>query len=139
MVPYINPVFALSKAAADVYDNNPAVVGLILEKHGLVTFGESARESYERHIELVSRAEKSIRKVWKTPLAGRERTPRAAAGLATRLRGRLSIRKRMILRFDGSSRVRHFVDRDDVGEISQKGPATPDHILRTKQSLGTCI
>ena len=39
----------------------------------------------------------------------------------------------MILRFDGASRVRHFVDRDDVGEISQKGPATPDHILRTKQ------
>ena len=80
VVPYIKPGFALSKSAADVYDNNPSVVGLILEKHGLVTFGESARESYERHIELVSRAEKSIRKVWKTPLAGRERTPRAAAG-----------------------------------------------------------
>ena len=73
IVPYIKPGFALSKAAADVYDNNPSVVGLILENHGLVTFGESARESYERHIELVSRAEKYIRKVWKPPRAGRER------------------------------------------------------------------
>ncbi len=133
IVPYIKPGFLLSKAAADVYDNDPSVVGLILENHGLVTFGESARESYERHIELVSRAENSIRKVWKTPPAGRQRTSRVAAGLATRLRGQLSIRNRMILRFDGASRVRQFVDRDDVDEISQKGPVTPDHILRTKQ------
>lgn len=133
IVPYIKPGFELSKAAADVYDANPSVVGLVLEKHGLVTFGESARESYERHIELVSRAEKSIRKVWRIPSRGRDRTSRAAADLSTRLRGRLSCRKRMILRFDGTSRVRRFVDRGDLVEISQHGPATPDHILRTKR------
>ena len=133
IVPYIKPGFALSKAAADVYDANPSAEGLILEKHGLVTFGESARESYERHIELVSRAEKMIRKARGMQPRGRERTPKAAADLSTRLRGRLSCRKRMILRFDGTSRVRRFVDRDDVVEISQHGPATPDHVLRTKR------
>ena len=68
LVPYIKPGFDLSKAAADVYDANPSVSGLVLDKHGLVTFGESAQQSYEGHIELVSLAEARIARTWFGPL-----------------------------------------------------------------------
>ena len=60
-IPYIMPGFALSKAAADAYDSTPGVKGLILDKHGIFTFAETARESYELMIEMVSRAEARIR------------------------------------------------------------------------------
>src|SRR6202011_1909049 len=56
-VPYIMPGFALAKAAANVFDADPSVEGLILVKHGIFSFGADAREAYERMIALVSLAE----------------------------------------------------------------------------------
>ena len=54
IVPYIMPGFALAKKAAEVFDAAPKVEGLILHKHGIFTFGETAREAYERMIEMVT-------------------------------------------------------------------------------------
>src|SRR6266852_1047704 len=62
VVEYVMPGFSLAKLAADVYEAKPAVEGLILHKHGIFTFGESARESYERMIALVTRAEEHLNK-----------------------------------------------------------------------------
>ena len=56
-VPYIMPGFALAKKAAEVFEKNPNVEGLILDKHGIFTFGNDAREAYERMIEFVTLAE----------------------------------------------------------------------------------
>src|SRR5262245_35631767 len=61
-VPYIMPGFALAKQAAEVFEKNPAVEGLILDKHGIFTFGDSAREAYERMIEFVTLAERHLQK-----------------------------------------------------------------------------
>ena len=60
IVPYVLPGFRLAQLAADVYAAHPGVEGLVLDMHGLVTFGATARESYERHIEFVSLAEKRV-------------------------------------------------------------------------------
>ena len=57
IVPYIMPGFALAKKAAEVFEATQGALGLILHKHGIFTFGESAREAYERMIEMVSAAE----------------------------------------------------------------------------------
>ena len=133
LVPYIKPGFDLSKAAADVYDADPSVSGLVLDKHGLVTFGESAQQSYERHIELVSRAEARIARAWFGPHQPTAQSNGDAASLVLTLRGRLSRRRPMIVRSDTSPRVRAFVDHGDVSRFSQQGPATPDHVLRTKR------
>ena len=62
LVPYVRPGFGLAKAAAATFDKNPKVEGLILDKHGIFSFGASAKESYERMIELVSRAEERLKK-----------------------------------------------------------------------------
>ena len=61
IVPYIAPGFGLAKAAAEVFEQKPDVEGLILHKHGIFTFGEDAREAYERMIEMVSLAESRLR------------------------------------------------------------------------------
>ncbi len=133
LVPYIKPGFDLSKAAADVYDADPTVTGLVLDKHGLVTFGETGEESYERHIELVSRAEAQVARTWFGPRRPTAEPKFAASRLALTLRGLLSRRRHMIVRSDTDPRVRSFADRHDVRRISQQGPATPDHVLRTKR------
>src|SRR5664280_2816792 len=53
-VPYIMPGFGLAKKAAEVFEKKPKVEGLILDKHGIFTFGADAREAYERMIAFVT-------------------------------------------------------------------------------------
>src|SRR5262249_42657560 len=69
-VPYFMPGFALAKKAAEVFEKNPAVEGLILDKHGIFTFGDDAREAYERMIEFVTLAEERLRKKGYAKLPG---------------------------------------------------------------------
>ena len=57
VVPYHRPGFGLAKAAVTEFDANPGIEGLILDKHGIFTFGATAREAYERMIEMVGLAE----------------------------------------------------------------------------------
>ncbi|MBM3525001.1 MAG: bifunctional aldolase/short-chain dehydrogenase, partial [Alphaproteobacteria bacterium] len=63
LVPYIMPGFALAKAVSEIYRRNPGVAGVILLKHGVFTFGADARQSYERMVETVTRAEDRLRQV----------------------------------------------------------------------------
>lgn len=135
VVPYIQPGFTLSKIVADAYDANPSATGIVLDKHGLVTFGTTARESYERHIELVTRAEDYARRRRKRDGPHPQTAPATdeAARVAPVLRGRLARDRRVVVRFDGSPRIRAFVDRPDLPELALAGPATPDHVLRTKR------
>src|SRR5258705_9582936 len=60
VVPYIMPGFLLAKAAAEAYEAAPEVEGLVLLKHGVFSFGETAREAYERMIALVAQAEERL-------------------------------------------------------------------------------
>src|SRR5215208_913054 len=61
IVPYIMPGVLLAKAAADAHDAAPEVEGLILLKHGVFSFGATAREAYERMIAIVAEAEERLR------------------------------------------------------------------------------
>ena len=60
LVPYIMPGFALAKSCAEIYDRSPDVDGLILLKHGVFSFGATAREAYDRMIALVTLAEQFL-------------------------------------------------------------------------------
>src|SRR5438128_7026396 len=60
VVPYIMPGFLLAKKAAEVLEADPEVEGLVLIKHGVFSFGDTAREAYERMIAIVSRAEERL-------------------------------------------------------------------------------
>ena len=78
LVPYIMPGFLLAKKAAEVFENDPAVEGLVLLKHGIFTFGDTAREAYERMIAAVSLAEERLARRRKTVFAA-ARLPAAVA------------------------------------------------------------
>jgi rhamnose utilization protein RhaD (predicted bifunctional aldolase and dehydrogenase)/NAD(P)-dependent dehydrogenase (short-subunit alcohol dehydrogenase family) len=142
IVDYVMPGFSLAKLAADVYEANPAIEGLILHKHGIFTFGKSARESYERMIALVTRAEDHLKKNRKAVFVT-ARLPQAIAPLgavAPILRGACSLEddriegawRRLVLDFRATSRILNFVNGADIARYSQAGVITPDHAIRTK-------
>ena len=141
-VPYIMPGFALAKKAADVFEKNTEVEGLILDKHGIFTFGASAREAYERMIEFVTLAEEHVRKKGNVKLSV-VKLPGALAGVADVapiIRGACVLRdaygeaahRRFILNFRASEAILHFVAGKDIARYSCAGVATPDHVIRTK-------
>jgi rhamnose utilization protein RhaD (predicted bifunctional aldolase and dehydrogenase)/NAD(P)-dependent dehydrogenase (short-subunit alcohol dehydrogenase family) len=142
LVPYIMPGFQLAKKAAEVFDDDPAVEGLVLLKHGIFTFGETAQEAYERMIAAVSLAEERLTRRRATVFAG-VRLPAAVAGaaeVAPILRGACAIAdpsgsgafKRFVLEFRSNPAVLDYVNGAELRRYGQAGVATPDHTIRTK-------
>jgi len=127
-VGYRRPGAQLAHDVASARRGNPEVLGIVLLKHGLVTFGSSAREAYERHVSLVTRCETDA----PTPICGAPGADRPRAVLlAPQLRGALG--PGLVLVFDDDDETRAFVADEALLAASQRGPATADHILRTRR------
>src|SRR5262245_15276279 len=64
VIPYVMPGFDLARLCAQIFprDRKPATIGMVLMNHGIFSFGATARESYERMIALVSKAEQAVGK-----------------------------------------------------------------------------
>ncbi|NQU59773.1 MAG: bifunctional aldolase/short-chain dehydrogenase [Rhodospirillales bacterium] len=135
-VPYIMPGFDLSKKALEVYVADPSVEGLILFKHGIFTFGDTAKEAYSRMIKMVSLAEKRLKKGRKKVFAS-ARVPKktaTVAAIAPILRGLTRHNaKRLIFDFRGGAKVLNYVNGRELKRYATQGTATPDHVIRTKQ------
>jgi rhamnose utilization protein RhaD (predicted bifunctional aldolase and dehydrogenase)/NAD(P)-dependent dehydrogenase (short-subunit alcohol dehydrogenase family) len=141
-VPYVMPGFGLAKAAAQAFDADPSVEGLVLVKHGIFSFGADAKESYERMVALVTLAEQRLAKNRKPAFIAAKLPARAAsvAGVAPIIRGACSLPdgkidgawKRFVLDFRGSDAVMNFVNGSDVARYGQAGVVTPDHNIRIK-------
>jgi len=146
VLPYAMPGFDLARLAAQEL---PKMLGahtivLVLINHGIFTFGDSARESYERMIALVTRAEDAI--VQRAPRAvpaaqsrgsAEDVPPRARSGhrlARARLRSELSAAAGlpMVLVSSDDPVASAFARASDVATVSQHGPATPDHVIWTK-------
>ncbi len=141
VVEYLRPGFTLARLVAQTLRDNPRATGAVLMNHGLFTWGDTAREAYQRHIQIVSAAEDHIAQKAKghaifTPVAAPSLAPdqrhNAAAALAPTLRGLVSRRQPMLLHYDDSPEVIEFVSSTEGRHLSQIGPATPDHTLQTK-------
>lgn len=141
-VPYRRPGFLNSKDSAMAVQETPDATGLVLLNHGLITWGDDAEQAFARHIDLVSRAEDYIadrgrgKTVFVVPETGRinEATRReVAVQIAPVLRGAASRERRIIAQYDDSPAVLEFVDSTEARTLSQQGPATPDHMLRTRR------
>jgi rhamnose utilization protein RhaD (predicted bifunctional aldolase and dehydrogenase)/NAD(P)-dependent dehydrogenase (short-subunit alcohol dehydrogenase family) len=141
-VPYIMPGFELAKEAADVFEQNTKVEGLILDKHGIFTFGESARISYECMIEMVTLAEERLKKNRKAVFVTAQ-LPQSVGSLseiAPILRGSVALKddkaegawKRLVLDFRSNDAILNFVNGAEINRYSQAGVITPDHTIRTK-------
>jgi rhamnose utilization protein RhaD (predicted bifunctional aldolase and dehydrogenase)/NAD(P)-dependent dehydrogenase (short-subunit alcohol dehydrogenase family) len=140
-VPYIMPGFALAKKAAEVFEKNPAVEGLILDKHGIFTFGDDAREAYERMIEFVTLAEDRLRKKGNVKFASVRLPARnaPATDVAPIIRGACVLRdafgegahRRRILDFRSSDMILNYINGKDLARYARAGLITPDHVIRT--------
>ncbi len=144
-VSYIMPGFALAKRAAETFERDPSVEGLILLKHGIFTFGETAREAYERMIDMVTLAERRLgqgrlgegrRGTVFVPAPPPEK-PASIAEIAPILRGACGIRegddwRRLILDFRASPAILDYVNGADLPRYATRGVVTPDHTIRTK-------
>jgi rhamnose utilization protein RhaD (predicted bifunctional aldolase and dehydrogenase)/NAD(P)-dependent dehydrogenase (short-subunit alcohol dehydrogenase family) len=140
-VRYLMPGFGLAKKAIEVFEGAPGCEGLILSKHGLVTFGETAREAYERMITFVSRAEDFITRNRKSVAAAPSPIKTApVAQVAPIVRGACSEQdentegawRRLVLEFRNGDAVVDFVNGKDLPRLSEAGVITPDHTIRTK-------
>jgi rhamnose utilization protein RhaD (predicted bifunctional aldolase and dehydrogenase)/NAD(P)-dependent dehydrogenase (short-subunit alcohol dehydrogenase family) len=141
LVPYAKPGFALAKKAAEVHAAHPKVEGLVLEKHGIFSFGSSARESYERMIELVTLAERHIAAAPRRDIA-RATLPRTlprAADIAPILRGLAAVpsnsddpARPLIVEFRASPAILDYVNGAELARYGVAGVATPDHAIRVK-------
>jgi rhamnose utilization protein RhaD (predicted bifunctional aldolase and dehydrogenase)/NAD(P)-dependent dehydrogenase (short-subunit alcohol dehydrogenase family) len=141
-LPYIMPGFALAKAAAEAFERDPKVEGLILHRHGIFTFGADAREAYERMIEHVTLAEQRLARGRKAVFVSAQMPQHVASGseIAPILRGACSLKddrhegawKRFILEFRANDAILNFVNGAELSRYSQAGVVTPDHTIRTK-------
>jgi len=141
-VPYVKPGFDLAKKLAAEVARRPECQGAILEKHGIITWGDDSKTSYLRMIEMVTRAEYFIRQKAgnRKPLGGQKVKP-FSHGLRKvfierfmpELRNVLSRAKPVVLHLCDSDPVLEFVCSESAPRVSQRGPATPDHMLRTKR------
>ncbi len=138
IVPFVMPGFQLAKETADALEANPDVEGVILHKHGLFTFGDSARQSYDRMIDLVTAAEDHIaRAPEKTPPPAIFSKPAAAPGaVAPIIRGACAIAhgggvfSRLIADFRTSDQIRCFVDGRDLEASSRQIISSGQRISR---------
>ncbi len=142
VLPYVMPGFALSKLARDAQAAHPSCEGLVLLKHGIFSFGATAKEAYDRMIELVTMAEAKLASEKPKRFEAAKLAGKAAdvATVAPIVRGVLAAPvdsnegrwTRLILDHRASERILEFVNGRDVSRYSQAGVATPDHVIRTK-------
>jgi rhamnose utilization protein RhaD (predicted bifunctional aldolase and dehydrogenase)/NAD(P)-dependent dehydrogenase (short-subunit alcohol dehydrogenase family) len=138
VIPYVKPGFQLAKYFLDTIEERDLsnFAGVILRNHGLVTWGNTAKESYEMHVRLVKEAQAFIQNRWKgIPHVVMEKDrEEGMIEFLPKIRGSLSKEMKKILTWDNSPEVVGFSISSEARKFSTLGPATPDMLVRTKKS-----
>jgi rhamnulose-1-phosphate aldolase/alcohol dehydrogenase len=139
-LPWQRPGYDLGLKLEAVSKEQPDLKGIILEGHGLFTWGDSAKSCYETTLAIIKRAEEWLAANSKqpsfggqaiTPLPAEERST-LAAKLMPLLRGKISRDEYKLGHFDDSAAVLEFVCSRDLQPLAALGTSCPDHFLRTK-------
>ena len=141
-VDYIRPGFTLSQQIGAAVRANPKLEAVVMGKHGLVTWGDNSKESYEKTLRIIGEAQAYLdthREV--QPFGGariQSLSNQQADALLTEilpvLRGAMKGARPMILNVDRSPEVMEFVNSEAAAELSQVGAACPDHLVHTKRT-----
>ncbi len=138
IVPYVMPGFDLARVCAkQLRDNfNANTIGMVLLNHGIFSFGDSAKQSYDRMIDLVQKAEDYLQAegAWELEVVSVPAVNNLGIKLAG-LRQQVSdvAGHAMIMSRHSDAETISFVSRTDLNKIANQGPATPDHVIRTKR------
>jgi rhamnose utilization protein RhaD (predicted bifunctional aldolase and dehydrogenase)/NAD(P)-dependent dehydrogenase (short-subunit alcohol dehydrogenase family) len=139
VIPYLMPGFDLAQAVAREVARTatPETIGVVLMKHGVFSFGANARESYERMLDLVGRAERYLHRqgAWEVVTRPSPVEPEIGGIELAELRRQISAAAGfpLIMRTRCTAQTVAFAQHPEVARISQQGPATPDHVIRTKR------
>jgi len=139
VVPYARAGLPLAKVCAEALSSGVGenTIGVVLARQGIVSFGETAKVSYERLVDLVTRAEQYLverkaRPVLPPTVAAPDK-PMCQELAALRQAVSASVGYPVIMSTHADPLSLSFARRDDVTNISQRGPAAPDHTIRTKR------
>lgn len=135
-VPYVMPGYSLSHACNDVIKQNPNVEGLWLAQHGLFTFADTARGSYELMIEFVTMAEDYLASRGVLVLPPQENDRETPVALTQALRVAFAAQGGLgdapSLNFRSTPAIREYLARGNLDDLAHRGTATPDHVIRIK-------
>jgi len=139
VIPYVMPGFDLSKLCAKIFpaEKTDKTIGMVLMNHGIFSFGDTAKQSYERMIDLVQQAEDYLQQqnAWQIELSpSKEMANIDYQGIA-HMRKNISevMNNAVIIKHFDNLEMLNFCQKDKISTISQQGPATPDHVIRTKR------
>ena len=142
IVPYIIPGFDLAKLTYQVFKQNENIEGFILLKHGIFTFGNTAKESYDRMIKYVTKAEKELIK-YKNNIINSKKNIRKNNRynheiILPLIRKNLSSKNKdgtylkWIFDLRVNQKILNYLDHSNLKIFTNKGTVTPDHVIRTK-------
>jgi rhamnulose-1-phosphate aldolase/alcohol dehydrogenase len=139
-LPWQRPGYDLGLKLEQVSQENPELKGIILEGHGLFTWGDTSKSCYETTLAIIKRAEDWLAANIQQPVFGgqaKQALPSAeraalAARLMPLLRGKISQDEYKLGHFDDSDAVLEFVNSQDLAPLAALGTSCPDHFLRTK-------
>ena len=141
-VPYVMPGFLLAKAVDAAFQARRNGDGMILFKHGIFTFSEDPRESYEAMIAMIDKAERRLSRGRAHPFSTTSLpAPLAtAAQIAPILRGAIAIPteiegrpKRFVLEHRSNATILEFCNAAELKSLVSRGNATPDHVMYIKR------
>ncbi len=139
IIPYIMPGFDLARLCAQEFaaQKGDNTIGMVLMNHGIFSFGETAQESYEQMIALVTEAEDYLQQhqAWHIPQAAVNTPQTSLSNTLAQLRHQVSVAAGfpVIMSLQQTEKTLSFAQREDIATVSQQGPATPDHVIRTKR------
>jgi rhamnulose-1-phosphate aldolase/alcohol dehydrogenase len=139
-LPWQRPGYDLGLKLEQVSQADPNLKGIILEGHGLFTWGDEAKSCYEVTLDIIKRAEDWLARNIAQPVFGGQKVdalpPQDRADIAAKLmpllRGKISKDEYKLGHFEDSDTVLEFVCSADLGQLAALGTSCPDHFLRTK-------
>lgn len=139
LLPYVMPGFLLARKVAELGERVRRAAVLVLDKHGIFTWGETAKESYERMIRAVTLAEEYVAKARAAvprgaPLA-MEDAKRRRLSITPLVRGALTRAEdggRFVCEWRDEPEILALAARPDAPDVACIGTMTPDHVIRTK-------
>jgi rhamnose utilization protein RhaD (predicted bifunctional aldolase and dehydrogenase)/NAD(P)-dependent dehydrogenase (short-subunit alcohol dehydrogenase family) len=142
IVPYVMPGFDLAKACDAAFKANPSGDGMILLKHGIFTWSDDPRESYEDMIAKIDRAERRIAQGRAKPFesVAIPKELATAAELAPIIRGAIALEtevegspKRFVLEHRTGEEILDFCNASGIASLVKRGNATPEHVIHIKR------
>jgi rhamnulose-1-phosphate aldolase/alcohol dehydrogenase len=136
-IPYIRPGFTLSKQVGEAVRANPDLKLVVLAKHGLIVWGDTAEEAYRRTIEVINQAVAFVNRLTgdESRFGGelRRNDPGVLNQLLPAIRGAVSSERAKVLTVDTSPRAREFVSSVQAQSLVKVGAPCPDHLVHTKR------